>query len=196
MPPPIAHNLMNATRALLVDRLGRVKREALTSKDLEVQAYLFKAALSELRTETTMLTRNEAAAVRTATTAVRREVDALDVRMREDVATLKHDIQMELDSRKNETKDDLKRLDLQIEEVLSKSLVTLYDLRTEMEGVRWDNLRNSVAALSGFLVVIVLSMELLGIRQPSTKAKPRSPQPPIVEVRPPEGTEGQQTLWT
>lgn len=36
MPPPIAHNLMNATRALLVDRLGRVKREALTSKDLEV----------------------------------------------------------------------------------------------------------------------------------------------------------------
>ncbi|OSX59181.1 hypothetical protein POSPLADRAFT_1078943, partial [Postia placenta MAD-698-R-SB12] len=175
MPPPIAHNLMNATRALLVDRLGRVKREALTSKDLEVQAYLFKAALSELRTETTMLTRNEAAAVRTATTAVRREVDALDVRMREDVATLKHDIQMELDSRKNETKDDLKRLDLQIEEVLSKSLVTLYDLRTEMEGVRWDNLRNSVAALSGFLVVIVLSMELLGIRQPSTKAKPSPP---------------------
>lgn len=196
MPPPIAHNLMNATRALLVDRLGRVKREALTSKDLEVQAYLFKAALSELRTETTMLTRNEAAAVRTATTAVRREVDALDVRMREDVATLKHDIQMELDSRKNETKDDLKRLDLQIEEVLSKSLVTLYDLRTEMEGVRWDNLRNSVAALSGFLVVIVLSMELLGIRQPSTKAKPSPPQPPIVEVRPPKGTEGQQALWT
>lgn len=38
-----------------------------------------------------MLTRNEAAAVRTATTAVRREVDALDVRMREDVATLKHE---------------------------------------------------------------------------------------------------------
>lgn len=32
---PIANSLMRATRALLVDRIGRVKREALSSKDLE-----------------------------------------------------------------------------------------------------------------------------------------------------------------
>lgn len=55
------------------------------------QAYLFKAALSELRTETTMLTRNETAAMRTATAALRREVDQLDGRMKEDVGTLKHE---------------------------------------------------------------------------------------------------------
>lgn len=55
------------------------------------QAYLFKAALSELRTETTMLTRNETAAVRTATVALRREVDALDGQMKEDLASLKHE---------------------------------------------------------------------------------------------------------
>ena len=55
------------------------------------QAYLFKAALSELRTETTVLARNETAAIRTATAALRREVDALDVRMKEDVGTLKHE---------------------------------------------------------------------------------------------------------
>lgn len=149
---------------------------------------------------------------------------------------------MELDSRKNETKDDLKRLDLQIEvrhqEVVRSVVITCHGMRitggTEQiprnvvrsayrNGGRplgqLAKFRRSVfpaifygfgrgqlihailscqfsAALSGFLVVIVLSMELLGIRQPSTKAKPRSPQPPIVEVRPPEGTEGQQTLWT
>ena len=55
------------------------------------QAYLFKAALSELRTELTMLTRNEAAAMRTAAAALRREVDALDGRMKEDIANLKHE---------------------------------------------------------------------------------------------------------
>ena len=34
-PTPIARNLMRVTRALLVDRIGRVKRDALTVQDLE-----------------------------------------------------------------------------------------------------------------------------------------------------------------
>ena len=34
-PTVIARNLMRATRALLVDRVGRVKRDALTNQDLE-----------------------------------------------------------------------------------------------------------------------------------------------------------------
>ncbi len=34
-PSPSARSLMRATRALLVDRIGRVRRDALTSKDLE-----------------------------------------------------------------------------------------------------------------------------------------------------------------
>lgn len=38
-----------------------------------------------------MLTRNESAAMRTATSALRREVDTLDARMKEDIATLKHE---------------------------------------------------------------------------------------------------------
>ena len=81
-----------------------------------------------------MRTRNESAAMRTATAALRRDVDALDGRMKEDLANLKHEyvvisccatstrpltsssrIQMELDSRKNEAKNDLKRMDIQIE---------------------------------------------------------------------------------
>jgi hypothetical protein len=34
-PTPTARSLMRATRALLVDRIGRVKRDGLTVKDLE-----------------------------------------------------------------------------------------------------------------------------------------------------------------
>lgn len=38
-----------------------------------------------------MRTRNESAAMRTASAALRREVDALDGRMKEDIAILKHE---------------------------------------------------------------------------------------------------------
>lgn len=62
-----------------------------TSINVLQQAYLFKAALSELRTELTLLTRNESAAMRTASTALRKEVDAVDGRMKEDISNLKHE---------------------------------------------------------------------------------------------------------
>ncbi|KAJ7781315.1 hypothetical protein B0H16DRAFT_1658929 [Mycena metata] len=170
-PTPTARSLMRATRALLVDRVGRVRREGLTVKDLDNQAYLFRAALAELRAEITMSTNNDSAAMRTATSALRREVDRLDIKMKEDIATLKHEIQMELDSRKNEAKSEFKQQDIAIEELLNKAVVNISDLRTDVEEIKWDNMRRAVVTLSGFLVVIVISMELRP-RPSSTPAPP------------------------
>lgn len=38
-----------------------------------------------------MMTKNDSAAIRSATAALRREVDRLDVKMKEDIGTLKHE---------------------------------------------------------------------------------------------------------
>ncbi|RPD61938.1 hypothetical protein L226DRAFT_613284 [Lentinus tigrinus ALCF2SS1-7] len=177
-PTPIARNLMRVTRALLIDRVGRVKRDALTTQDLESQAYLFKAALSELRSETSVLTRNETAAMRAATTALRREVDTLETRMREDIATLKHEIQMDLDSRKNEARSDLKRIDMQIEEVLSRALITIGELKTQVEESRWEKLKAAVGALAVLSLVIIISLELYVVKPSKKKETPPPPPPP------------------
>jgi len=159
-PTPTARSLMRATRALLVDRIGKVKRDGLTYKDLDNQAYLFRAALSEMRAEMTTRTRAETAAIRAQSASLRREVDALSGRLKESLDGLKHDIQMDVDNRKNEEKGASKKVDLEIEALLNKSLVTLYDLRSDVEEVKWDNMRKSVATLTAFVLVIVIAMEL------------------------------------
>ncbi|KAJ7591156.1 hypothetical protein C8J56DRAFT_554337 [Mycena floridula] len=183
-PTPTARSLMRATRALLVDRIGRVRREGLTVKDLDNQAYLFRAALSELKAELTMSTKNDSAAIRAATLAVRREVDKLDVKMKEDVATLKHEIQIELDSRKAEAKEEIQRQDISIEELLNKAIVNISDLRTDVEEVKWDNMRRAVMSLFAFLGVIILGMEL---RPKSQLVPPKSqsvpPPRPVVQEK-------------
>lgn len=68
---------------------------------------------------------------------------------------------MDVDNRKNESKTDLKKQDIVIEvrfisivkvvhmtkyfqEVLNKAIITLGDLRTVMEEVKWDNMRKAV----------------------------------------------------
>lgn len=189
-PTPVARSLMRATRALLADRLGRVRREGLTRKDLDNQAYLFRAALSKLRAEQTATSRSEITAMRERVSTLRREVDRLDVKMKEDLGNLKHEIQMELDTRKNESKAELKQRSMAIEEVLNKSIVQLGDLRAKMEEVKWDNTRNAVAALSGFLLLIVISMELYQFRKPPTPPPPPPLPPPPSSPSPHAGNEG------
>ncbi|KAI9510464.1 hypothetical protein F5148DRAFT_949772, partial [Russula earlei] len=171
-PTPTARSLMRATRALLVDRIGKVKRDGLTYKDHDNQAYLFRAALSEMRVEMTTRTRAETAAIRAQSASLRREVDVLSARLKESLDGLKHEIQMDVDSRKNEEKGASKMVDLEIEALLNKSLVTLYDLRSDVEEVKWDNMRKSVATLTAFLLVIVIGMEL--------GAQPEKPSTPSV----------------
>jgi Protein of unknown function (DUF1640) len=105
---------MRATRALLVDRIGKVKRDGLTYKDKDnvmsprvctlilctffdwfllaaQQAYLFRAALSEMRAEMTTRTRGETVAIRAQSAALRRELDTLSARMKENLDGLKHE---------------------------------------------------------------------------------------------------------
>ncbi|KAF9534846.1 hypothetical protein CPB83DRAFT_780728 [Crepidotus variabilis] len=189
-PEETARSLMRATRALLVDRIGRVRREALTVKDLDNQAYLFRAALSELRAEMTMSTKNDSAAIRTTTAALRREVDKLDVKMKEDVNNLKHEVQMEVDSRKNESKADLKQQDIHTEELLNKAIVSISDLRTDVEEVRWENMRKAVATLFGFVIFIIVLMEF----QPAPKKSlPPSRRTSSEEVLPRDAIDASDT---
>ncbi|KAF8351525.1 hypothetical protein F5887DRAFT_861026, partial [Amanita rubescens] len=174
-PTPTARSLMRATRALLIDRIGKVRREGLTTKDLENQAYLFRAALSELRGEITTSIKNNSSNISTATNTIRRDVERLNVKMKEDIDTMKHEVQMELDSRKSEAKSELKSKDITIEELLNKSVVTISDLRTDVEEVKWENMRRTVVTLFAFIMLIVVSLE---IRPKSAPAPPARPSPP------------------
>ncbi|EKM80349.1 hypothetical protein AGABI1DRAFT_39307 [Agaricus bisporus var. burnettii JB137-S8] len=170
-PTPTAQSLMRATRALLVNRIGKVRTEALSVKDLDNQAYLFRAALSELRAELSMNIKNESAAVSSATATLRQDVERLDVKMKEDIDNLKHEIQMELDSRKNESKADFKQQDIAIEELLNKAIVAISDLRTVVEEIKWENMRRAVLTLAAFVVVTIIGMEI--------RPKPKPNCPPV-----------------
>jgi hypothetical protein len=88
--------------------------------------------------------------------------------------------------------------------LLNKSLVTLYDLRSDIEEVKWDNMRKSVgelifvsfgggtlgfkaslATLTAFIVVIMVGMEL--------RPRPEVSPPPLakrVSHDPPAHVEG------
>lgn len=135
IPRPLASQVMSATLALLLSRELRARRELLSKQDLENEAYLFTAALAELKTGTEVKARNDNLMLGSMKSGLERETEILDQRVKEDVQRLQSDIQvsarkvilqsrtsqanfvimqLDMNQRKEETSFDLKALDMKI----------------------------------------------------------------------------------
>lgn len=105
---------------------------------------MFKAALSKLRTEFNVRNRNTGIAARNAVSAIRRELDGVEVKMAEDVQVLKHDIELDVNNRKTDTRSDMKWADIAIEEINNRATISIGDLKTEIESAKWEATRRAI----------------------------------------------------
>jgi predicted component of type VI protein secretion system len=84
--------------------------------------------------------RNDTQMLQTDAGIVTREVEVLAQRLREDVATMKNDVTLDMNNRKNETQEEQKAIDMKIQEINNKFTVQMGEVRTELEAVRWETI--------------------------------------------------------
>ncbi|KAK4689926.1 hypothetical protein P7C73_g193, partial [Tremellales sp. Uapishka_1] len=158
---------MEAVREIIVKRGGRTGKQMVGREDMENDAYLFKAALTELRTELSVRARNDGLTLRTMTGVIRREVEGLEQKLKEDIGTLKHDIEMDMNNRKSETRTEMKGFEIAIEEINNKFTISLGDLRTEIESVKWDATRRAISIIA---VIVIISIGVSSFATSTAKA--------------------------
>jgi hypothetical protein len=124
-----AEAIMEALRHLLISRGKRVLDHHISKTEVDNQAYLFTAALSELRTELQVRARSDAAALRSMVTLLQREVDGLNQKMREDTGAMKHDIQVDMNNRKSEAKEEQNTLEQEIQDLNNRFTISISDLK-------------------------------------------------------------------
>ncbi|OCF33549.1 mitochondrial protein [Kwoniella heveanensis CBS 569] len=159
--------LMEAVREMIIKRGTQTRNDMVGKEDAENAAYLFNAALSELRTELSVQARNDGLALKAMAGAIRREVDGLEQKITEDVQVLKHDIEMDMNNRKAETRTEIKGFDIYIEEINNKFTISLGDLRTEIESVKWDATRRAISII---ILIVVATIAISTFIQ--TEAEP------------------------
>lgn len=154
-----AEAIMESLHLLLVTRGQEVVDSHMNKTEAENQAYLFTAALAELRTELQVRARNDAAALRSMVTLLQREVDSLNQRMREDVASMKHDIQVDMNNRKSEAKEEQNTLDQEIQDLNNRFTISISDLKTEIEqSIKWDATRRALTIFFGCIVILIATL--------------------------------------
>ncbi|KAI8377863.1 uncharacterized protein BYT42DRAFT_571984 [Radiomyces spectabilis] len=132
--------VMKGIKFKLRESAAKLQTQLLLRADLENESYLFKAGLSELRTEIQVMRRNDIQVLQTEVAMITREVEALARKLQEDVATMKNDVTLDMNNRKNETQEHQKAIDMRIQEINNKFTVSLGDVRTGLEAVRWETI--------------------------------------------------------
>ncbi|KAF9356210.1 Succinate--CoA ligase [GDP-forming] subunit beta, mitochondrial [Mortierella sp. AD094] len=142
-----AEGVMRTMKALIGQHTSRIRKNMLTKGDLENESYLFKAALTELRTELQILRKNDAAALAIRSEIISREIDSLNQKLREDIANVKNDIAIDMNSRKSDVREEQKQLEIRIQSMSNHYMAQLGDMRTKMEAAKWETTRKGMVAI-------------------------------------------------
>ncbi|KAK9719349.1 hypothetical protein K7432_004854 [Basidiobolus ranarum] len=149
--------IMRCIRVLMRDSSAQVRSEMLAKSEMEKELYLFKATLSELRTEIKILRKNDHSILESEVSAISRDVEALSQKLREVIGSLKSDIHLDFNNRKAEVRQEQKRMEMKIHEFDNKYTLQLSDIRTDIEALKWETTRKGMLAAFGTATVILLA---------------------------------------
>ncbi|CAG8462023.1 2195_t:CDS:2 [Paraglomus occultum] len=154
--------IMKCFRALLLDTSTTLKSQMLAKSGLDNELYLFRAALSELRTEMQILRKNDTAALLSQTSQIQRDLSAISRRMTDDISTLKNEMQIDFNNRKDDIRLDQKKMQLKLEEMNNRCMIALGEIRTAVEALKWETTRKGIIAILGigaFGLLVMFVME-------------------------------------
>jgi len=145
---------MKCLRTVLINGNEVAKAHYLSRGDLENETYLFRAAMSELRTEVKTIRHNEAVSERAEIISLQKELDSLNQKTREDIENLRNDVTIEMNNRKIATRAEQQTMEIKIQDLNNNFTKRLADMRTEAEAQKWQTTR--------LLIVTLVSMIICG----------------------------------
>lgn len=153
---------MKAVRLMLADNTDLAKEALVSKSQLENEAYLFKAACAELKTEVTTRRKGEQEKMRTERTQLQHEVDILSQSLSQQSAAMKDDLQGMFDDRKMAVRNEQRDMESKIQQLNYKITVMLQaDAKSEVEGLRWLMTRRVILTLAAVVLMAVAGLKLI-----------------------------------
>lgn len=143
-----AEVVMLTVKDMLAIRLANLKENSYPISAAENEAYLFEAACSEIRNDIQIGRQTQAEEYRSSQAALQRDVEILQQEMNEMISTLKSEVEMEVNERKNSTKAEETTIDLRIQELNNRITIDIIsDIKSKIEALRWQTTRRGLIAV-------------------------------------------------
>ena len=141
--------LMKAVRLMLAINLDVAKEGLVSKSDTENEAYLFRAACSELRTTLQAARHNEMLKQRSGRAQLQHENDLLTQKVTQDLMTMREELKGMFNDRKLSLEEEKRKIDGRIQEINYQITVLLNsEAKSEVEGLRWVLTRRAAMAIA------------------------------------------------
>ena len=140
--------IMKAVRLMLAINLDVAKDGLVSKSDTENEAYLFRAACSELRTTLQTARHSEMLKQRSHRGGLQHESDLLNQKVTQDLMTMREDLKGMFNDRKLGLEEEKRNVDGKIQELnymITTSLTS--EAKSEVEGLRWVLTRRAALAI-------------------------------------------------
>ena len=156
-----AITIMKAVRMMLAENTDLAKQALVSKSFLENEAYLFKAACAELKTEVTTRRKSEQEKMRTERTQLQHEVDILSQRLGQESGGLKDELKELFNDRKMAVRNEQRDMESKLQQLNYKITVSLQaDARSEVEGLRWVMTRRVIITLALVVLMVLGSIKM------------------------------------
>jgi flagellar motility protein MotE (MotC chaperone) len=143
-----AVTLMKAIRLMLAINLDVAKDGLVSKSDTENEAYLFRAACSELRTTLQTARHSEMLKQRSQRAQLQHESDLLNQKVSQDLMTMREELKGMFNDRKLGLEEQKRQVDGRIQALGHKITVDLNsEAKSEVEGLRWILTRRAAMAI-------------------------------------------------
>ncbi|KAG6083517.1 hypothetical protein E4U15_001959 [Claviceps sp. LM218 group G6] len=155
--PDQAIESMKAIRTVLGGHIQVAQRNLVSKGDAENEAYLFRAACSELGTEIKTNRRLQMEQMRQQRTHLQHDLDILTQTLNQELLTLNDSVRGLFHNRNMTVREEQKAVDSAIQQINYKiSVLLTSDSKSDIEGVRWVFIHRSVVGLL-FLTAVLLA---------------------------------------
>ena len=147
--PEQAMTLMKAIRLMLAINLDVAKEGLVSKSDTENEAYLFRAACSELRTTLQTARHSEMLKQRSGRSQLQHESDLLNQKVTQDLMTMREELKAMFNDRKLSLEEEKRKVDSKIQELnymITTELTS--EAKSEVEGLRWVLTRRAALAIA------------------------------------------------
>ncbi|RMD42860.1 hypothetical protein DV735_g2270, partial [Chaetothyriales sp. CBS 134920] len=163
--PEQAITLMKAIRHMLDINLTVAKESLVSKSDTENEAYLFRAACSELRTTLQATRHSEILKQRSQRAQILHECDLLSQKMTQDLASMREELKAMFNDRKLGLAEEKRILDGKIQDLNHKITVRLNsEAKSNVESLRWVLTRRAAIAIGLSACMILAALNYSGIK--------------------------------
>ncbi|KAK6361979.1 hypothetical protein TWF730_005685 [Orbilia blumenaviensis] len=161
---------MKAIRGLLSVNLDKAKESMVTKSMSENENYLFRAACSELKTETEFSRREALEKTRIDRAQIQHDYEQLEQKLNEDLMNLKDEVSGLFNDRKIVTRQEQRAMEIKIQELNYKLTILLNgDMRSEIEALRWTTTRRGLIAIAIIAVLVVTLIRYTSVQSHASK---------------------------